>query len=190
MRVIVGITGASGAIYGITLLQVMAKVGVETHLIISEWAKKTIGLETKYSVTDVVEMASRSYQEFDQAAAISSGSFKTDGMIIAPCSMKTLAGISHGMNPNLIGRAADVTLKEQRKLVIAPRETPLNLIHLENMVTAARAGATILPPIPAFYNKPQQIQDLVDHTVARILDHFGIETNLTKRWGQQDPGEE
>lgn len=184
MRIVIGITGASGAIYGITLLQVMANVGVETHLVMSEWAKKTIELETEYSVTDVEKMSSRHYPESDQAASISSGSFKTDGMIIAPCSMKTLSGISHGFNANLIGRAADVTLKEGRRLVIVPRETPLSLIHLENMVTAARAGVTIFPPIPAFYNKPQRIQDMVDHTVARILDHFGIETHITKRWGE------
>lgn len=182
LRIVVGMTGASGAIYGIRLLQVMRDVGVESHLVLSDWARRTIELETSYSAADVVAMAARHYPPADQAAAISSGSFKTDGMVIAPCSMKTLAGISHGVNPNLVGRAADVTLKEGRRLVLVPRETPLNLIHLENMVIAARAGATILPPMPAFYNKPRDIQDLVDHVVARILDRFGVETNITRRW--------
>lgn len=183
MRIVIGITGASGAVYGIRLLEVLADLGVETHLIISEWAKKTIEIETNFSVSDVIKMAAIHYEEYDQAAPISSGSYKTTGMVIAPCTMKTLACVSHGLTSNLICRAADVTLKQQRKLVLVPRETPLNLIHLENMLTAARAGATILPPMPAFYNKPQRIQDLVDHTVARILDHFGIDNNLTQRWG-------
>lgn len=182
MRIVLAITGASGAIYGITLLKLLVSQKVETHLLISAWARKTIELETEYKADDIIDLASYYYQEEDQAAAISSGSFKTQGMIIAPCSMKTLAGISHGMNNNLIGRAADVTLKERRKLVLVPREAPLNNIHLENMLKVAQAGAIIFPPVPAFYNRPEKIQDLVEHTAGRILDQFDLAPASLPRW--------
>ncbi len=184
MKIVVGISGATGPIYGIRLLEVLKDFGVETHLILSQWAEKTIAVETDYSVDDVKKLASHVYASSNQAAIISSGSFRTDGMAIVPCSMKTLAAISHGYSDNLLSRAADVILKERRKLVIVPRETPLSEIHLENMLKLARMGAVILPPMPAFYNKPASIDDLVNHSVSRILDQFGIENALSKRWLQ------
>lgn len=184
MKIVVGISGATGPIYGIRLLEVLKDFGVETHLILSQWAEKTITVETDYSVDDVKKLASYVYASSNQAAIISSGSFRTDGMAIVPCSMKTLAAISHGYSDNLLSRSADVILKEKRKLVIVPRETPLSEIHLENMLKLARMGAVILPPMPAFYNKPASIDDLVNHTVSRILDQFGIENSVSKRWLQ------
>lgn len=184
MRLVIGISGATGAIYGIRLLEALKEATIETHLIMSSWAEKTITIETSYKIDEVKTLASRVYSSSNQAAAISSGSFITDGMIIAPCSMKSLAAISQGFTDNLLARAADVILKERRKLVILPRETPLNEIHLENMLRLARMGVTIMPPMPAFYNKPQNLDDIVNHIVARTLDQFGIENNLTKRWLQ------
>ncbi|MEW6696343.1 MAG: UbiX family flavin prenyltransferase [Bacillota bacterium] len=182
MRIVVGITGATGVLYGITLLQELKKLGVETHLILSRWARRTIELETVYTPGDVAKLADVCHAEDDLAAAISSGSFRHQGMVIAPCSMKTLAGLAHGYAENLIVRAADVTLKEGRPLVLVPRETPLNVIHLENMLKLARAGAVILPPMPAFYQRPETIQDIVQQTVGRILDRLGLENDLVKRW--------
>jgi 4-hydroxy-3-polyprenylbenzoate decarboxylase len=184
MKIVVGISGATGPIYGIRLLEVLKDFGVETHLILSQWAEKTIAVETGYSVDDVKKLATHVYAATNQAAIISSGSFRTDGMAIVPCSMKTLAAISHGYSDNLLSRSADVILKEKRKLVIVPRETPLSEIHLENMLRLARMGAVILPPMPAFYNKPASIDDLVNHTVSRILDQFGIENSVSNRWLQ------
>lgn len=185
MKIIVGISGATGAIYGIRLLEALKQSEVETHLVLSSWAEKTIKLETPYDVEDVKKLASVVYSSTNQAAAISSGSFLTNGMVVAPCSMKSLAGISHGLADNLLTRAADVVLKERRKLILVPREAPLNEIHLENMLRLARMGCVILPPMPAFYNQPKSIDDIVNHTVARILDQFGIENSLAKRWLQK-----
>lgn len=185
MKLIVGITGATGAIYGIRLLEALRAADVETHLIISKWGESNIALETSYTVQEVKDLASHNYSESNQAAIVSSGSFMTNGMIIAPCSMKSLAAISYGLADNLLARAADVIIKEQRKLVIIPRESPLSAIHLENMLRLSKLGVTILPPMPAFYNKPTTVDDIVNHTVARTLDQFGIDNNLTKRWLQK-----
>ncbi|MDQ0189052.1 UbiX family flavin prenyltransferase [Alicyclobacillus cycloheptanicus] len=182
MKIVVGMTGATGAIWGIRTLEVLRELGIESHLILSKWAEATIALETAWSVSDVKGLASKVYAATDQAAAVSSGSFPVDGMIIAPCSMKTLASIRYGLADNLISRAADVTIKESRTLVIVPRETPLSAIHLENMLRLAELGVRIVPPMPAFYNHPQTIADIVDHTVARALDQLHIESNLTRRW--------
>lgn len=182
MKLVVGMTGATGAAIGVRLLSALRDLKVETHLIISKWARATIQMETPYSVKEVSALASRNYSEYDRAAAISSGSFRVDGMIIAPCSMKTLAAIRCGYGEGLIARAADVTLKEQRKLVMVPRETPLNAIHLENMLALTRAGAMMLPPMPAFYNHPSTTDDIVNHTVSRLLDQFGLDNNYTHRW--------
>ncbi|TNH42733.1 UbiX family flavin prenyltransferase [Photorhabdus luminescens] len=184
-RLIVGLTGASGAIYGIRLLQVLQPVeGVETHLVISHSARQTIALETDYSLRDVQALADVVYDNRDIAAAISSGSFKTLGMVILPCSMKTLSGIVHSYTDGLVTRAADVVLKESRKLVLGVRETPLHLGHLRLMTQAAEIGAVIMPPVPAFYHQPQQIQDIIDQTVNRVLDQFDIELphDLFTRW--------
>ncbi|WP_158738226.1 UbiX family flavin prenyltransferase [Alteribacillus sp. YIM 98480] len=185
MKIIVGISGATGPIYGIRLLEALDQAGVETHLILSEWAEKTIAIETTYTVDYVKGLASYIYNTSNQAAVISSGSFITDGMIIAPCSMKTLASISFGLADNLISRSADVVLKENRKLVILPREAPLNQIHIENMLRLSKMGVVINPPMPAFYNHPQSVDDIINHTVARTLDQFGIDNQLTKRWLQK-----
>lgn len=187
MKLVVGMTGATGAAIGVRVLTALKDLGVETHLVISKWARATIQLETPYSVQDVIALASKTYSEHDQAAAISSGSFRVDGMVIVPCSMKTLAAIRCGYGDGLIARAADVTLKEQRKLVLVPRESPLNPIHLENMLALTRAGAMMLPPMPAFYNKPATTDDIINHCVSRILDQFGLDNELTQRWGQPQP---
>ena len=187
MKLVVGMTGATGAAIGVRVLTAFKDLGVETHLVISKWARATIQLETPYSVQDVIALASKTYSEHDQAAAISSGSFRVDGMVIVPCSMKTLAAIRCGYGDGLIARAADVTLKEQRKLVLVPRESPLNAIHLENMLALTRAGAMMLPPMPAFYNKPATTDDIINHCVSRILDQFGLDNELTQRWGQPQP---
>jgi polyprenyl P-hydroxybenzoate/phenylacrylic acid decarboxylase-like protein len=181
-RLVIGITGATGAIYGIRLLEALKTLQVESHLVVSDWGKKTILTETSYSLEQVRSLADHYYDLNNQAANISSGSFRHDGMVIAPCSMKTLAGISNGFASDLIVRAADVTLKEKRKLVLLCRETPLNHIHLQNMVTASLAGATIMPPVPAFYNHPKTIDDLVNNTVSRVLDQLGVDNELMERW--------
>lgn len=183
MKIIVGISGASGAIYGIRLLEALKDAKVESHLILSKWAKRTIETETDYSVNQVLNLAGFVHNEDDLAAAVSSGSFKHQGMVISPCSMKTLAAVAHGYNGNLIMRAADVTLKEQRKLILLPRETPLNPIHLENMLKVARLGVVIMPPVVAFYNRPRNLMDIVNQTVSRVLDLLDIENNLAPRWG-------
>jgi 4-hydroxy-3-polyprenylbenzoate decarboxylase len=183
MRLIVAITGATGAIYGVRVLQRLREVGVETHLVISRWGARTLLHETSWSREQVEALASATYAPADMGAAISSGSYRTDGMIVVPCSAKTLAGIAHGFGDNLVHRAADVTVKERRRLVLLVREAPLSEIHLENMLKLARMGAVILPPMPAFYNHPQGVDDVVEHTVARILDQFGIEVPSAMRWG-------
>jgi 4-hydroxy-3-polyprenylbenzoate decarboxylase len=181
-RVVVGITGASGAIYGIRLLERLAEAGVETHLIATRWARVTIEHETPYSFAEVRELADVVHGEGDQAAEVSSGSFLTDGMVVAPCSVKTLGAIANGFAYNLVCRAADVVLKERRRLVLAVRETPVNAVHLRNMLTLAELGVTIFPPTPAFYNKPETIDDIVDQTVLRILDQFDFQLESSSRW--------
>jgi flavin prenyltransferase len=182
-RIVVGMTGATGAVLGIELLRRLQRCAdVETHLVLSRWARATIHLETELSASDVEGLADVRYSWDDQAAAISSGSFRAQGMVIAPCSMKTLAAIRMGYADGLIARAADVTLKERRRLVLVPRETPLSQIHLENMLELARVGAAIVPPMPAFYNHPASVGDIVDHIVTRILDQFGIESPGAQRW--------
>ena len=181
-RLIVGITGATGTIFGVRLLQMLYGSGVETHLVMSKWGQRTLAHETQYSVKDVQNMATESYPIGDQGAAISSGSFTTLGMVVAPCSMGTLAAIAHGLGSNLIHRAADVMLKERRKLVLVVRESPLNEIHLENMLKLSRMGVVILPPVPAFYNHPQNLEDLINHTTMRILDQFDIHLDIMNRW--------
>lgn len=181
-RIIIGISGASGAIYGIELLKALKAAGYETHLVISKNGQITIAYETGYSVADVQRLADHFYSNNDLAAHISSGSFRTEGMIVAPCSVKTLAEIATGVTPSLLSRAADVVLKERRKLVILPRETPLHSGHIRNMLTVSELGAIIAPPVPAFYARPKSLDDMVAHTVGRTLDLFGIETGKIKRW--------
>ena len=175
-------TGATGTIYGVRLLERLRQAGVETHLVISRWGARTLLHETPYTREQVEALASVTYAPSDMGAAISSGSFQTAGMIVAPCSAKTLAAIAHGYGDNLIQRAADVVLKERRRLVLAVREAPLSEIHLENMLKLARMGVIMLPPMPAFYNHPLSLDDMVDYTVARLLDHVGIEVPGAQRW--------
>jgi flavin prenyltransferase len=183
MRLIVGMTGATGAVLGIRLLEHLARMPeVETHLVMSRWARTTIELETGMSVAAVSELADVVHRPEDQGATIASGSFRTDGMVIVPCSMKTLAGIRTGYAEGLVCRAADVILKERRKLVLVARETPLSEIHLENMLDLARKGVQIVPPMPAFYNHPKSVDDIVDHLVVRILDQFDLPAADANRW--------
>ncbi|MEB4784476.1 UbiX family flavin prenyltransferase [Paenibacillus sp. FSL W8-0439] len=181
-KIIVGISGATGSIFGIRILQKLREAGVQSHLVLSPWAIANIPYETGYTVKDVEAMADAVYSYKDQAARISSGSFRVDGMVVAPCSMKTLASIRIGMADNLLTRSADVILKERKKLLLMTRETPLSSIHLENMLELSRMGVMILPPMPAFYNHPVSIEELVDHIVFRALDQFGIVTTAAKRW--------
>lgn len=181
-RIVVGISGASGVIYGLRLLEVLKELNLETHLIISEAAKKNILLETSLTVKDVESMAHTVYDPKNQAATISSGSYKTGGMVIVPCAIKTLSGVAHSFNENLMIRAADVTLKEGRRLILVVRETPLHRGHLMLMQKVAELGGIILPPVPAFYINPKSIDDLIDHTVGKILDIMGIDHHLYKRW--------
>lgn len=182
MRIIVGITGASGSVLGIRVLQALRELQVETHLVLSRWAKATLLHETSFSVSEVESLASVVHAGDNQAAPISSGSFQTDGMIVAPCSMKTLAAIRTGYSENLLCRAADVTLKERRKLVLLARESPLSEIHLENMLALTRMGVIIFPPVPAFYGLPANLDDVVNQIAGRVLDQFGLEFPGTHRW--------
>jgi flavin prenyltransferase len=181
-RLIVGITGATGAIFGIRLLEMLRDTDVETHLVVSRWAARTLVHETTYTVEQVEALATRVYPLADQGAPISSGSFITMGMVVVPCSMRTLAAIAHGLGDNLIHRAADVTLKERRRLVLAVREAPLSDIHLENMLKLSRMGVVMCPPMPAFYNQPRSLDDLVTFTVARLLDQLDIQLDVRNRW--------
>ena len=181
-RLIVGITGATGTIFGVRILQMLHGSGVETHLVMSKWAQRTLTHETPYSIKQVQELATQSYNSGDQGAAISSGSFVTLGMVIAPCSMRTLAAIAHGLGDNLVHRAADVVLKERRKLVLVVRESPFSEIHLENMLKLARMGVVILPPVPAFYNHPQSLDDMINHVAMRVVDQFDIHLDVMNRW--------
>jgi polyprenyl P-hydroxybenzoate/phenylacrylic acid decarboxylase-like protein len=182
MRLVVGISGASGAIYGIRALQVLRELGVETHLVITNAAVETIRLETDFKRQDVARLATETHRLGDITSKIASGSYPTDGMLVIPCSMKTLAGIATGYSDNLLLRAADVTIKERRKLVLVVRETPLSLIHIENMAQVTRAGAIVLPAMPAFYHRPKTVKALVDQVVGKALDMFGVRHDLTGKW--------
>lgn len=181
-RLIIGISGASGIIYGIRLLEVLKKTNIETHLIVSKAAQQTRSYETTLSTEELYALASQHYPINDIGACLSSGSYKTLGMIVAPCSVRTLAEIACGNTSNLLTRAADVVLKERRPLVLMVRETPLHLGHIRNMATATELGAIIAPPVPAFYNNPTSIDDLVNHSVGRVLDLFNLDLGLVKRW--------
>lgn len=181
-RLIVGISGASGVIYGIRLLEVLQQQDVETHLVLSSGAKLNIALETRWQVKDVEALADVVHSEKDLAATIASGSYLSSGMVIMPCSMKTLSAVVNSYADNLIVRAADVVLKEHRRLVLVPRETPLHLGHARLLVQAAEMGAVLVPPMPAFYNDPQTVDDIINHTVGRVLDLFGIDSGIVKRW--------
>ncbi len=183
MRLVVGISAATGAPFGVRLLEALHELPeVRTHLVMSRWARTTVELETPYSAREVADLADTVHGSGNQAAEISSGSFRTDGMVIAPCSMKTLAGIRAGYADGLLGRAADVVLKERRRLVLLARESPLSEIHLDNMLALSRMGATILPPVPAFYNHPESLSDVVEHVVTRVLDQFDLPAPNPKRW--------
>ncbi|MGB7541829.1 MAG: UbiX family flavin prenyltransferase [Burkholderiales bacterium] len=184
-KLIVGITGATGAIFGIRLLEALKGTEVETHLVISKWAQQTIEHETTYTAKQVRELASVAYEQGNMGAAVSSGSFVTDGMVVMPCSVRSLAAIAHGVGEHLVHRAADVVLKERRRLVLVVREMPLSEVHLENMLKLSRMGVTIMPPVPAFYNHPQSLEDMVDHVVARVLDQFQISADFARRWNGQ-----
>ena len=181
-RVIIGITGATGSIFGVRLLEILRDADVETHLVISKWGARTLAHETRYTIEQVQRLASFSYAAGDQGAAIASGSFLTQGMIVAPCSMRTLAAIATGQGDHLIHRAADVVLKERRRLVLAVRETPLHEIHLENMLKLSRMGVAIMPPVPAFYHRPATLEEVIDHTAMRLLDQCGIHLDVARRW--------
>jgi len=183
MRLTIGISGATGAIFGIRLLEFLSKSDVETHLIITEAGENTILMETDWKVEEVKSLAKVVHDIKDLGADISSGSFLSEGMVIIPCSIKSLSGIANSFNENLLIRAADVTLKERRKLVLVVRETPLHLGHIELMLQASRMGAILLPPVPAFYFYPKTIDDLINHTVGKVLDLFGINHHLFQRWG-------
>jgi 4-hydroxy-3-polyprenylbenzoate decarboxylase len=184
LRLIIGISGSSGIIYGIRLLEVLRSLSIETHLVVSKAGQLTRAYETNLSLTELKSLASVYHPCTDIAASIASGSFRTLGMIVAPCSMNSLAEIAHGVSNNLLTRAADVVLKERRRLVLLPRETPLHLGHLHNMVRVTEMGGIICPPVPAFYNQPETIMDLVNDTISRVLDLFDIDSGLIKRWGE------
>ena len=184
-RIIVGISGASGAAYGIRLLEELRTAGAETHLVISRWGAYTIEQETGRGVEAIKKLASFVYEPDDMAASLSSGSFPIDSMAVVPCSMKTLAGVANGFAEDLVGRAADVCLKERRPLILAVRETPLSRVHIENMLKATDAGAIIMPPMPAFYTKPESVDELVSQSVYRVMEKLGVEPgSALKRWGE------
>jgi len=183
-RIVVGISGASGIIYGIRVLEALKEAdGIETHLIVTRGARTVLGLETSMDIEQVENLAHHVHSPENLAAPLSSGSFRTEGMIVAPCSMRSLSMIALSLNENLLVRAADVTLKERRKLVIVPRETPLHLGHLRSMTLVTEMGAVILPPVPSFYHRPRSIEDIVDQTVGKVLDQFQISHQLFNRWG-------
>jgi 4-hydroxy-3-polyprenylbenzoate decarboxylase len=189
-RIVVAITGATGAVYGVQLLErLRALPGVETHLVISDAATLTLHQEVGLQRRDVEALAHVVHKNREIGASIASGSFQTDGMVIAPCSMKTLAAVAHGLSDNLIARAADVILKERRRLVLMVRETPFNLAHLRNMTAVTEMGGIVFPPLPSFYNKPDSIAEMVDHTVARVIDLLGIENGFAPRWAGMKEGE-
>jgi len=182
MRLVIGISGASGVIYGVRLLEALKQLPVETHLVMTRTAEVTLAHETNLKVAAVQKLADVIHRVDDLAASVSSGSFRTLGMIVAPCSMRSLGEIATGISSNLLTRAADVVLKERRKLVLLVRETPLHAIHLRNMTTLAEMGAIIAPPVPAFYNRPKTLDDVIDHSVGRVLDLFDLDTGKVKRW--------
>ena len=184
-RLVVAMSGASGVIYGIRLLELMKDMPYETHLVISQAAKLNIEIETSYKPNDVEAMADFSYNYRDMAASLASGSFLTEGMVVIPCTIKTLSGIANSYTDNLLVRAADVSLKEKRKLVLVVRETPLHMGHLRLMTQAAEMGAHMLPPVPSFYHHPKTIQDIIDQTIGKVFDYLGIEHELFKRWGSE-----
>ena len=184
-KIVIGFSGASGIIYGIRLLEVLHSINIQTFLIVSEWAKKNIEIETDKTLEYVKSLSSINYDNFKLDASVSSGSFLHDGMVIVPCSMKSLSSIANGYDDTLISRAASVTLKESRKLILVPRETPLSRIHLENMIKLQDAGAIILPAMPGFYHKPSTINEIVDHLVGKILDQLKIKHDLFNRWKDQ-----
>ena len=181
-RLIIGMTGATGAIFGTRLLEVLADTDIETHLIVSKWAQQTLEHETPYTLDGLRDLASETYSTGDMGAKVSSGSFHTDGMVIVPCSLRSVASIAHGLSDHLVHRTADVILKEKRKLVVVAREMPLSTIHLENLLKLSQMDVTILPPMPAFYNHPESLDDMVDHIVMRILDQFDVARELVARW--------
>jgi 4-hydroxy-3-polyprenylbenzoate decarboxylase len=181
-RLIVGISGASGVIFGVRLLEALRDLGIESHLVMTPAAEVTLGCETSYKVAAVKALAHSSYAAGDMAAAIASGSFQTLGMAVVPCSMRSLAEIANGATTTLLTRAADVMLKERRRLVLVPRETPLHSGHLRNMLAVSELGGIIAPPVPAFYAQPRTIDDLVDHTAGRVLDLFGLDSGKVRRW--------
>jgi flavin prenyltransferase len=189
-RLVVGISGASGVIYGIRLLQVLKETDYETHLIISKSGELNIEIETAYDPDDVKALADYVYDHKNMAASLASGSFLTEGMVVVPCTIKTLSGIANSYNENLLVRAADVTLKEKRKLVLVVRETPLHKGHLRLMTMAADMGAHILPPVPSFYHMPKTIEDIIDQTIGKIFDFMGIEHHLFNRWGDESKNSE
>ena len=181
-KIIIGISGASGAVYGIRTLEALQALDVETHLVISKAGEMTIGYETDFKIKDIRALASKSHPIGDVGASCASGSFPASGMIIAPCSMKTLAEIATGVTSTLLTRAADVCLKERRRLVLMVRETPLTNVHIRNMLTVSEMGGIVAPPVPAFYTNPTSLDDLIDHSVGRVLDLFGLDTGNVKRW--------
>ena len=186
-RIVVGISGASGVTYGVRMLELLRKTDFQTHLIISKAGKLNIEIETSYKPAEVEAMADFTYDHKDMAAALASGSFLTEGMVVIPCTIKSLSGIANAYNENLLVRAADVTLKEKRKLVLVVRETPLHIGHLRLMTMAAEMGAHLLPPVPSFYHQPKTIEDIIDQTIGKVFDYIGIEHELFNRWGE--PGE-
>lgn len=188
-RLIVGLSGASGVIYGVRLLEILRTVGIETHLVMSKSAEVTLAYETKLKVRDVKALADVVYNNTDIGAAIASGSFKTQGMVIAPCSIRTVSEIATGVTSSLLTRAADVVLKERRRLVLMVRESPLHTGHLRSLAAVSEMGAIVAPPMPGFYALPETIDDLVNHTIGRVLDLFDIESGLVKRWGEASPAE-
>ena len=185
MKLVVGITGSTGVIYGIRLLETLKRLNIETHLVMSEWAEKCITMETDHDLNYVKSLATQNSDELNMAANVSSGTHKTDGMIVIPCSMKTLSSVANGYDETLVARVAGVTLKESRKLILVVRETPLTAINLENMLKLARLGVIILPPVTEFYTKPKVIDDMINHIVGKCLDQFNIEHDLFTRCGSE-----
>jgi 4-hydroxy-3-polyprenylbenzoate decarboxylase len=183
MDIVVGVTGATGTIYAIHLLKALKDTGtVKTHLIMSDWAKETLAIETDYRLKDVEDLADFVYDNKNLGAKTSSGSFVTEGMVVVPCSMKTLSAIANGYDDNLISRSAGVMLKEGRRLILSPRESPLSAIHLENMLKLSRQGVRMVPPMPAFYNHPQNLEDMINHHIMKLLDQLGLEYSQARRW--------
>jgi 4-hydroxy-3-polyprenylbenzoate decarboxylase len=183
--IVLGITGASGVIYGVRILEVLSKLGIEIHMIITQAGLKNLEIETSHNINGLKSMASRVYEEGDLTAPLASGSFKVDGMVVAPCSVKTLSAIANSYSHNLLVRTADVMLKERRKLILLVRETPLHEGHLELMLKVTRMGGVIMPPVPAFYHHPKTIEDLINQTIGKVLDLFSVDAKLFKRWGTE-----